>query len=112
MEVSRKGNKFVNYSLSTTYFSIFLKSIFFILSFFLEQHKNIIESNNNKNNYMKQLLRLPLLKYTHTNKKNTYVKEKMIIIIKRKRVPPLSSRKKKDSYDTQDAEVSTATVKK
>ena len=35
----------------------------------------------------------------------------MIIIIKRKTVPPLSSRKKKDSYDTQDAEVSTATVK-
>ena len=96
MEVSRKGNKFVNYSLSTTYFSIFLKSIFFILSFFLEQHKNIIESNNNKNNYMKQLLRLPLLKYTHTNKKNTYVKEKMIIIIiKRKTVPPPSSRKKR-----------------
>ena len=76
MEVSRKGNKFVNYSLSTTYFSIFFKSVFFILNFFLQQHKNIIESNNNKNNYMNQLLRLPLLKYTHTQTKKIHMLKK------------------------------------
>ena len=49
---------------------------------------------------MNQLLRLPLLKYTH-RKKNTYVKEK-IIIIKGKTVPPSIPKKKKDSYNTPD----------
>ena len=44
---------------------------------------------------MNQLLRLPLLMYIHTNKKNTYVKEKMRIMIKRKTVPLPSSRKKR-----------------
>ena len=50
----------------------FLKKIYFYFKFFLQQHKNIIKSNNKKNNYMNQLLRLPLLKYTH-RKKNAYV---------------------------------------
>ena len=49
-------------------------SFFFLLNFIL-QHKNKIKSNNKKNNYMNQLLRLPMLKYTH-RKKSTYVKEK------------------------------------
>ena len=44
--------------------------------FFLQQHQNIIKSNNKNNNYMNQLLRLPLLKYTHTPRKNRYVKKK------------------------------------
>ena len=61
---------------------------FFPFNFFLQQHKNIIKSNNKKNNYMNQLLRLPLLNYIQTEK-NTYVKEKklIIIIIKGKTVP-------------------------
>ena len=35
---------------------------------YCNNNKNIIRSNNKKNNYMNQLLRLPLLKYT-TEKK-------------------------------------------
>ena len=46
---------------------------FFLLNFFLRQHENVIKSNNKKRkNYMSQLLRLPLLKYTH--RKKTYDK--------------------------------------
>ena len=53
-------------------FFFLLKSFFFNL--FLQQDENVIKSNNKKNNYINQLLRLPLLKYrhAHTEKKNTY----------------------------------------
>ena len=60
---------------------------------------------------MNQLLRLPLLMYTHTNKKNTYVKEKKENNDKKKNSTPSLLKKKKDSYNTQDAAVPTATVK-
>ena len=40
----------------------YLNQFFFPFNFFLQQHKTIINSNNMKNNYMNQLLRLPLLK--------------------------------------------------
>ena len=46
---------------------------FFPFKFFLQQHKNLIKGNNKKNNYMNQLLRLPLLKYTHTKRKYIYI---------------------------------------
>ena len=51
---------------------------------------------------MNQLLRLPLLKYTHTPRKNRYVKKKKQI--KGKAVPssPPSPKKKKDPYNTPD----------
>ena len=48
-------------------------NLFFLLNFFLQQHENIIKSNNKKNNYINQLLRLPLLKYTHTEKKILHI---------------------------------------
>ena len=35
----------------------------------LQQHENTIKSNNKINNYINHLSRLPLLKYTHTQKK-------------------------------------------
>ena len=76
----------------------FFKSIFFLLNFFLQQHKNIIKSNNKKNNYINQLLRLPLLKYTHTEKKYICYKKQ----IKRKAVPSSLPKKKKDPYNTPD----------
>ena len=49
---------------------------------------------------MNQLLRLTLLKYTHTEKK--HMLKKIIIIIKRKTVPPFLAKKRKDSYNTPD----------
>ena len=49
-------------------------SFFFLLNFIL-QHKNKIKSNNKKNNYMNQWLRLPLLKYTHTEEKKYIFKK-------------------------------------
>ena len=96
-------------------FCLFQNAFFFLNQFFpfkvfYTKHKNLIKSNNKKNNYMNQLLRLPLLKYTRvcaythththththtrTHKENiyTYVKEK---IIKRKTVPPSLPKKKK-----------------
>ena len=61
---------------------------------------------------MNQLLRLPLLKYTHSEKRNTYVKEKRekVIIIKRKTVPSSLSKKKRIPT-TPQTEVSMAAVK-
>ena len=53
---------------------------------------------------MNQLLRLPLLNYTHTEKKFTYVKgrkTRKIIMIKEKQYHPPSPRKT-DSYNTQN----------
>ena len=56
---------------------------------------------------MNQLLRLPLLKYTHTHTHthtiyiHTYNKEKKILIIKRRQYHPPSLRKR-DSYNTPD----------
>ena len=55
---------------------------------------------------MNQLLRLPLLKYTHTEKK-TYVKKEQI---KKKQHHPPSPRKKRTST-TPQSEVPTAIVK-
>ena len=51
----------------------FVFLIIFLLSknFFLQQHENIIKSNNTKKNCMNQILRLPLLKYTHTQREKT-----------------------------------------
>ena len=43
----------------------------FLISFFLQQHKNAVKSNNKNNNYINQLLRLPLLKHTHTKNNNS-----------------------------------------
>ena len=63
-----------------------------IIFFFLQQLKNTIKIINMKNNYMNQLLRLPLLKYTHrkkirmlkknkqTNKSNNNKKENSTIL--------------------------------
>ena len=53
---------------------------------------------------MNQLLRLPLLKYTHTEKKEIIIiiTTTIIIIIKRKAVPPSLFKKKKDSCNTPD----------
>ena len=51
------------------YIFFFFNKFFFFFFFFLQQHENIIKSNNKKNSYINQLLRLPLLKYTHTEKK-------------------------------------------
>ena len=54
--------------------NVFFLIDFFPLNFFFKTtRKYIIKSNNKKNNCINQLLRLPLLKYTHTQKKNTYV---------------------------------------
>ena len=80
--------------------NIMSRIFFFPFKFFLQQHKTIINSNNMKNNYMNQLLTLPLLKYhthtqTHTKYIYTYNKEKKIIIIKRRQYDPPSPRKKK-----------------
>ena len=83
-------------------FSFFLINFFVLLIFFLQQHKNIIKSNNKKNNHMNQLLRLPLLKYTRTEKIYMWKIRTKIIIIKRKTVPSSLPRKKKDSYNTPD----------
>ena len=70
-----------NRNLGNFYFFFLIN--FFLLNFFYSKHKNLIKSNNKKNNYMNQLLRLPLLKYTHTHTHTriyiyiyTYVKEK------------------------------------
>ena len=49
------------------YFFILFLNQFFSFKFFFTATQNIIKSNNKKNNYMNQLLRLPLLKYTHTH---------------------------------------------
>ena len=54
---------------STTFFFFFNV---FLFKIFFTKHENIIKSNNKKNNYINQLLRLPLFKYTHTEKNNTY----------------------------------------
>ena len=52
---------------------------------------------------MNQLLRLPLLKYTHSEKRNTYVKEKRKkVIITKKNSTILPLQEKKDSYNTPD----------
>ena len=48
---------------------------------------------------MNQLLRLPLLKYTHTEKKKRMLKKKQI---KRKAVPSSLPKKKEDPYDSSD----------
>ena len=59
-----------------------------------------------KNNFMNQLLRLPLLKYTHKHT-HTHTQNIYIHIIKKKNhnnkkkaVPPSLPRKKRDSYNT------------
>ena len=72
-------------------FFFLLKSFFFNL--FLQQDENVIKSNNKKNNYINQLLRLPLLKYrhAHTEKKIHMIKKQ----IKRKAVPSSLPSKKK-----------------
>ena len=57
-------------------------SFFFFFFFLQQQHENIIKSNNKKNNYIIQLLRLPLLKYTHTQKKEIHMIKKKQIKIK------------------------------
>ena len=61
-----------------------------------------------KNNFMNQLLRLPLLKYTHKHTHtHTHTQNIYIHIIKKKNhnnkkkaVPPSLPRKKRDSYNT------------
>ena len=85
---------------------VFFLNLFFLLNFFLQQHENIIKSNNKKNNYINQLLRLPLVKYTHREKNNTYDKKTN----KKKssaNVPP----QEKSISTTPQTEVSVATVK-
>ena len=54
--------------LSSCIFGIqfFLKTLF-PFKIFLQQHENTIKSNDKNNNYINQLLRLPLLKHTHTH---------------------------------------------
>ena len=42
---------------------------FFPFKFFLQQHENTIKNSNKKNNYINQLLRLPLLKIQRERKK-------------------------------------------
>ena len=80
---------------------IFFRINFFLLILFLQQHKSIIKSNNKKSNYMNQLLRLPLLKYTHTeqkihmSKKTKIIIITIIIIIKRKTVSSSLPKKKR-----------------
>ena len=92
-----------NYS----FFSFFENS-FFPFNLFLQQHKNLTKSNNKKNSYMNQLLRLPLLKYTHTHTHThtyiyiyTYIKEKNNNN-KKKDNTTLPPQEKKDSYNIPD----------
>ena len=95
-----------NYS----FFSFFENS-FFPFNLFLQQHKNLTKSNNKKNSHMNQLLKLPLLKYTHTHIYiYIHILKKKITIIKRKTIPP-SLPKKKRTPTTSQTEVPTATVK-
>ena len=44
----------------------------------LQQRDSTVKNNNKKNNYINQLLRLPLLKHTHTEKNNTINKKKAV----------------------------------
>ena len=54
------------------FLSFFFNKFFSFKNFFFTTtQKYVIKSNNKKNNYMNQLLRLPLLKYAHTEKKYT-----------------------------------------
>ena len=53
----------------------FFNNFFFYFNFFFTTIRKYNKSNNKKNNYINQLLRLPLLKYTHTHtqRKNIYI---------------------------------------
>ena len=79
---------------------------FFSFKIFLQQHENMIKSNNKTNNYINQLLRLPLLKYTHTYKKIEMLKKK-----KKKSNTILPPQDKKRTPTTPQMEVPTAAVK-
>ena len=72
----------------------FFQSTPFLLSFFYSSTKNIIKINNKKNNYLNQLLRLRLLKYTHTHNIYKYI----YIHIAQPSLP----KKQKDFYNNPD----------